>query len=55
MLAQAMRLMSKHWQLKLQNLEDFTSATDITWASFDLVLILTSTYGSGAAPGAANR
>ena len=50
-----MRLMSKHWQLKLQNLEDFSSTTQLPWSSYDVVLVLTSTYGSGSAPGSAGR
>lgn len=52
---QAVRIMRKQWQMKLFNLEDYNSQTSIQWPQFDIVLLLTSTYGSGAAPGSANR
>ena len=35
--------------------ESFVEGSDIQWASYDVILVLTSTYGSGAAPSSANR
>ncbi len=48
-------MLRQQWQMTLFNLEDFNSQTVIQWALYDAVLLLTSTYGSGAAPAAANR
>ncbi|KAK9824802.1 hypothetical protein WJX74_009932 [Apatococcus lobatus] len=53
--SRAVRIMRKQWQMKLFNLEDFNSQTMIQWPQFDIIMLITSTYGSGAAPGSANR
>ena len=52
---QAVHLLRNQWQLKLVNLEDVITGSDVHWGAFDVMLVLTSTYGSGAPPGSATR
>lgn len=48
-------MLRNQWQMTVYNLEDFNPQIVIPWALYDVVLLITSTHGSGAAPDAANR
>lgn len=52
---QAVRLLRNQWQTKLVNLEDIVTGAEVTWNAFDIIMIITSTYGSGAPPSSATR
>lgn len=52
---QAARLLKQGFQIKLVNAEDIITGDEVKWSAFDLVLLITSTYGSGQPPASATR
>ena len=55
MILQAARLLHKEFQVRLVNVEEVITGGEVVWTAFDAVLLVASTYGSGAPPGSATR